>query len=132
MADYQVHYTWDATHAVPLLIATVSGRVLTEGQALGWIIDQTHALAEQHTEYDKIFIAYDLSRTERRLPLHGLMSRSRVSSRVKRVYVVGAGSRKDEMAVLIMGAAKRLSYPVDFFPTIDELQAALRAKDAWR
>lgn len=132
MADYQVHYTWDATHAVPLLIATITGRVLNEGQALGRIIDQTHAIVEQRTDYDELYIAYDLCRTERRLPLHGLMSRSRVSSRVTRVYVVGAGSRKDEMAVLIMSAAKRLPYEIRFCGSLDEVHAGLAQADATR
>ena len=130
MADYQVNYTWDTSHAVPLLIATVSGRVLSDAHALGRILDQTHAIAEQHTDYDEIYLAYDLSRTERKLSLHGLMGRSYVSSRVTRAYVVGAGSRKDEMAVLIMSAAKRVSYEVVFCATLDEVHAALAEHDA--
>lgn len=130
MADYQLNYTWDISHAVPLLIATISGRVLNDGQALGRIIDQTHAIAEQHTDYEEIFVAYDLNRTERRLPLHALMGRNRISSRVKCVYVIGAGSRKDEMAVLIMSAAKRLPYEVRFCGSLDEVHASLARYDA--
>lgn len=132
MADYQVNYTWDTTHAVPLLIVTISGRVLNDGQALGRIIDQTHAVAEQHTDYDEIFVAYDMSRTERRLPLHGLMGRSHISPRVKGVYVIGAGSRKDEMAVLIMSTAKRLPYEIHFCPSLDDVHAGLARRDAPR
>jgi hypothetical protein len=130
MADYQLNYTWDASHAVPLLVATISGRLLNDRQALGQIIDQTHAVAEQHIDYEEIFVAYDLSQTERRLPLHALMGRSRISLRVKRVYVIGAGSRKDEMAVLIMSAAKRLPYEVRFCGSLDEVHKALSTLDA--
>lgn len=132
MADYLVNYTWDASHAVPLLIATISGRLLTDLSAPARIIDQTHAVAEQHTECDALAVVYDLSRTERRLPLDALMKRTRVSARVKAVFVIGAGSRKDEMAALIMSAAKRLPYPIDFFPTLDDLYAALGAQNARR
>ncbi|HMM28728.1 MAG TPA: hypothetical protein PKD46_10625 [Aggregatilineaceae bacterium] len=132
MADYSVNYTWDASHAVPLLIATVSGRVLSDLTALPRIIDQAHAIAEQHTECEGLYVAYDFSRTERRLPLDALMKRTRISGRVRGVYVIGAGSRKDEMAALIMSAAKRLPYPVVFYPTLDALYAALRAQNALR
>lgn len=132
MADYHVNYTWDASQPVPLLIATVSGRVLTDLSALPRIIDQAHALSEQHTECDALYLAYDLSRTERRLPLDALMQRTRVSPRVKAVFVIGVGSRKDEMAALIMSAAKRLPYPIDFFPTLDDLYAALHVQNALR
>lgn len=132
MADYQVNYTWDTSHAVPLLIATISGWLLSDAQALGRIIDQTHAIAEQHTDYDEIYVAYDLSRTERRLSLQALMCRSRISQRVKTVYVIGAGSRKDEMAVLIMSAAKRVPYEVRFAQTLDDVHAALSEHDARR
>ncbi len=132
MADYLVNYTWDASLAMPLLIVTVSGRLLTDLSALPRIIDQAHAVAEQHTECDALAIVYDFSRTERRLPLDALMKRTHVSARVKAVFVVGAGSRKDEMAALIMSAAKRVTYPVEFFPTLDDLYAALRAQNALR
>ena len=75
MADYQLNYTWDASHAVPLLVATISGRLLNDRQALGQIIDQTHAVAEQHIDYEEIFVAYDLSQTERRLPREAAKTR---------------------------------------------------------
>lgn len=132
MVSYLVHYTWDESHAVPLLLATVSGQILYDGQAVGRIIDQTHAIAEQHAECDRLLLAYDLSATERRLPLADLMKRSRISPRVAGVYVIGLGSRKDEMATLIMSAAKRLPYPVGFFSTLDDLHGALSAQDAPR
>jgi len=42
MADYLVNYTWDTSHAVPLLIVSVSGRLLTDPLAIARIIDQAH------------------------------------------------------------------------------------------
>lgn len=132
MADYLVNYTWDTSHAVPLLIVSVSGRLLTDPLAIARIIDQAHLLAEQHTESDELYLVYDLTRTERRLPLNSLMGRTRISPRVKGVYVIGIINRTDEMAVLIMSAAKRLPYTVEFYPSLDELHAHLNRQDALR
>jgi hypothetical protein len=42
------------------------------------------------------------------------MCRSVLSDKVRRVVVIGARARRDEMSVLIMAAAKRLPYEIDF------------------
>jgi len=117
MADYQLEYRWNVASSVPVLSVVITGRVLNDPTAIPTIIDQTHAYIDRHPQYGAVYIAYDMTRTERKLPLPALMQRSAYSPRVKRVAIIGARARTDEMAVLIMGAAKGVPYPYGFFDT---------------
>lgn len=117
MADYQLDYRWNMAGRVPVLSVVITGRLLNDPTAIPSIIDQTHAFIDRHPQYDAVYVAYDLTHTERKLPLPALMQRSAYSPKVKRVAVIGASARTDEMAVLIMGAAKGVPYPFGFFDT---------------
>jgi hypothetical protein len=124
MKNYQVHFRWDLSHAIPLLLVTVSGRLLSDPTALPAIIDQAHACAEDREE--GVYIVYDFRGTEGKLPLHALMRHTRTCRRVRQVAVVGARARSDEMAFLIMGAAKRVPYGHVFFKSPEEAIMHLR------
>lgn len=112
--DYQVVYCWDHSQTPPVLLARVSGSLLADPGAIPAIIDQTHTLVNQQAFLEAVHLVYDITHTEGRLPLAALMRRSVISPAVKRVVVLGARSRTDEMAVLIMSAAKRLPYDIAF------------------
>ncbi len=119
MADYQIEYRWNLAGGVPVLSVVITGRLLDDPTAIPTIIDQTHAFIERHPQFTHVYIAYDLTHTERKLPLAALMRRSEYSAKVGRVAIIGAGARTDEMAVLIMGAAKRVPYTIAFFDTAE-------------
>jgi hypothetical protein len=112
--DYQIAYRWDFSQARPALLAHVSGSLLADPATIPTIIDQTHTLINEQPHLTAVTLAYDLTRTEGRLPLAALMRRSVVSPAVKQVTIYGARSRTDEMAILIMSAAKRLPYEIVF------------------
>ncbi len=130
MTDYRVEYRWNSAQPLPLLLVTVSGRLLADPRSLPQIIDQAHHVVDQHKDCEAVCLAYDLTRTEGRLPLHALMCRSVLSDKVRRVVVIGARARRDEMSVLIMAAAKRLPYEIDFFGTLEEAYPALGQQSA--
>jgi hypothetical protein len=127
MPSYQVTYQWDMSHSVPVLLTTVSGNLLDNPDTIATIIDQTYAYIDQHGEYQTVHLVYDITDTERRLPLEALMRSQQYSLKVQQITLVGARSRKDEMAVLIMGAAKRLPYDFAFAHTLEEAKACWRA-----
>jgi len=129
MADYELAYRWSLVSAAPVLYVRVLGSLLSDPNAIPAIIDRVHAYAEQSL-YPRVRLAYDITRTERHLPLPALMRRAAPSPRVQRVAVVGAGARTDEMAVLIMSAAKGLDYPLRFFATLDEAAPFLHEQEA--
>jgi hypothetical protein len=130
MTDYHVTYHWDTSYVTPVLFVTTTGKILSDPQTIPTIIDQTHALIEKQREHAALILVYDTIGTERRLPLESLMGRQVFSPKVKGVILIGARARTDEMAVLIMSAAKRLPYDIQFFDTRDEAEAYLRAQDA--
>ncbi len=129
MADYELVYRWSLVSAEPVLYVRVVGSLLGEPNTIPTIIDRVHAYIEQSL-YPHVHLAYDITRTERRLPLPALMRRSAPSRRVQRVAIVGAGARTDEMACLIMGAAKGLNYPLRFFDTLEEAAPFLHGHEA--
>ncbi|NDJ76047.1 MAG: hypothetical protein GYB65_07290 [Chloroflexi bacterium] len=129
MADFQVEYRWDTSHAIPILFITVSGHILTDAGTIPGIIDKTHALVEK-CGWNTVYLVYDICQTEGRLPLNAMMSRSAFSSRVRRVIVVGAKARTDEMAVLIMGAAKQVPYDITFCDSLDNALSLLYGRAA--
>lgn len=118
--DYFITYQWDTSHRPTVLLALVSGSLLADPATIPTIIDQTHTLINEQTNLDAIHLMYDLTRTEGRLPLAALMQRSVISPAVKHVTICGAHSRTDEMAVLIMSAAKRLPYEIAFTSSIPQ------------
>lgn len=117
MTDYQVDYCWDHSGPLAVLHVTLTGSLLSDPGAIPAIIDQAHALVDQSDALTAC-IAYDLTGMEGHLPLEALMRRGAPSPRVARVAIIGARTRPDEMAVLIMSAAKRVPYPVHFFATL--------------
>lgn len=129
MADYQIEYRWDVSQAIPVLWLMVTGKLLTDHRAISTMIDQAHAYADRYDQYNPIHLAYDIRATEGKLPLAMLMGRTRVCSKVKRVAVIGARSRLDEMAMLIMAAAKQLPYEFGFFSSSDHAVEFLYARD---
>jgi hypothetical protein len=112
--DYHITYHWDTSNPLTILHARVSGSLLADPAAIAALIDQTHTLVDERPGAAEVTIVYDLTHTEGRLPLAALMRRSVISPAVRRVIVCGARSRTDEMAVLIMSAAKRLPYDILF------------------
>jgi hypothetical protein len=115
MTDYQVDYHWDDTHSIPILTIAVSGRLLTDKRSIPAIIDQGHTYVEQNKECKAVYLIYDFSKTEGRFPLDALMRSTPYSHKIKEVAIIGAHARTDEMALLIMGAAKRIPYEYRFF-----------------
>jgi len=112
--EYHITYHWDTSNPLTVLHARVSGSLLADPTAIPALIDQTHKLVDERPGAEGVTIVYDLTRTEGRLPLAALMRRSVISPAVRRVIICGARSRTDEMAVLIMSAAKRLPYDILF------------------
>ena len=129
MADYQIDYHWDVSQAIPVLWLVVSGKLLTDHRTISNMIDQAHAYAERHDEYNLIHLAYDIRATEGKLPLAMLMGRTRMCNKIKRVAIIGARSRLDEMAMLIMAAAKQLPYEFGFFSSQDHAIDFLYERD---
>jgi hypothetical protein len=129
MADYQIDYRWDVSQTIPVLWLVVTGRLLTDHSAISSMIDQAHALAERHDEYNAVHLAYDLRATEGTLPLSMLMRRTRTSGKIKRVAIIGARSRLDEMAILISASAKQLPYEFGFFTSQEHAVDFLYARD---
>jgi hypothetical protein len=128
MLSYHVTYRWDTVSGVPVLFVTLAGQLLADASTLADIIDQTHRYVDACDKYNAVHIIYDFTRTERRLPLHGLMQSGQVSRKVRGATVVGAQTRKDEMAVLIMAAAKQVPYDFAFTQTLDEALITLAAQ----
>ena len=119
MKTYTVEYHWDFRYQLPMLQVQLSGTLLNSQHTLPQMIDNVHAVI-QRSDHDAVYLLYDFSSTERRLPLASLMQRTRVSPKVKRVAIVGTRARVDEMSVLIMRSAKQIPYDYGFFNTIDE------------
>ncbi len=117
MIDYQADYHWELLDGTPVLFVTVTGHLLSNPRAIPAIIDRAHHLSNAHHEFDQVWIVYDFTRTEGRLPLQALMVDTELCSKICRISVIGLHSRADEMSILIMAAAKQASYPVDFFTT---------------
>jgi len=120
MSNYYVEYCWDTSSSVPVLWIVVSGKLLDDPRALATIIDQAHLRANRDKDQTEVYLAYDFSATEGRLPLSYLMQWSHPCPKVKRVAMIGVRARIDEMAVLIMAAAKRVPYECRFFETRED------------
>lgn len=129
MADYKVDYRWDTDHAVPILFVTVTGSILSDPATIPTVIDETHTRIEQRTDLDSVYLAYDVTGTERTLPLAALMGRTLFSSKVKRVVLIGVRARTDEMSVLIMGTAKQVPYEYRFAETLADAAPHLYDQD---
>lgn len=128
MIDYQADYHWELIGERSVLFVTITGSLLSHSRAISTIIDRTHHLANGRSETDQVWIVYDFTRTEGRLPLQSLMVDTEPCSKIRRVSVIGLHNRADEMSILIMVAAKRMSYPVDFFATEQAARVDLIAR----
>ncbi|MBN1200649.1 MAG: hypothetical protein JXJ20_02215 [Anaerolineae bacterium] len=117
MPDYTVEFRWDISPTRAVLWITLQGNLLSDPQSIPTIIDQAHAYADRYEGHKPVCLAYDLSSTEQQLPLAALMRRTRISAKVKRVAIIGARARTDEMAVIIMANAKRIPFEFKFFKT---------------
>lgn len=114
MAELTAYHAWDLAFPIPVLVVTVAVARPGAGQTIPALLDDVRAAvdAEQHAQ---VCVAYDLRAVDLRLPLEVLMQSTAPSPKVQRVAVIGTRSRIDEMAVLIMAAAKQFPYPIRFF-----------------
>lgn len=129
MSDYHIDYRWHRDHAIPVLHVTIAGALPTIGHSLPAIINRAHARIDQCADCHAVHLVYDISGTSGRLPLAALMRRDQPSRKVERAAIVGARTRADEMAVLIMAAACRLPYDFEFFDSPAAAAAYLRATE---
>ncbi len=125
MSLYTTNTHWDMNHPVPVLHITVTGALTPQG--IPTLIHQAHTIVDQNEAYNTVYLAYDITGTSGKLPLKALMQVRRLSSKVKRVAIIGASSRSDEMAVLIMASARSIPYEFGFFHTPAEAAAFLAA-----
>lgn len=115
MTSYQIEFQWDRDYAIPVLYIIVTGQSRNIGHSLPTLINRTHAYVEQCVACHAVHLVYDITGTPGTLPLNALMRRRPPSPKVKRAAIIGARSRADEMAVLIMAAAYNIPYEYGFF-----------------
>jgi hypothetical protein len=128
---HTVDFRWHTLRSIPLLVVHVSGKILLDSRIIPAILDQSHVQVDHHSA-NSVYMLYDFTQTEGKLPLHALMQRTFASSKVKRVGVMGARTRADEMAMMIMATAKRLPYPIEFFRSVEDAERVFYAHDVVR
>ena len=127
MRAYHIDYRWGVNHGVPVLTITVTGQLSDPTTNLPALINRAHTVVNRCDLCSAVYLVYDFTGTSGKLPLEALMRRGTPSPKVKRVAVIGADSRSDEMAVLIMASARHIPYEFGFFPTLTDAAAFLGA-----
>ncbi|MBN1565391.1 MAG: hypothetical protein JXA10_16210 [Anaerolineae bacterium] len=129
MSTYHIDYHWDADYPIPVLHVIVTGELPNPLYSLPALINRAHAYVDQCDAYDAVYLAYDMTGTSGKLPLEALLRRGKPSPKVKRAAIIGANSRSDEMAVLIMASARHIPYEFSFFRSLMDAAEFLTGVD---